>query len=74
MIFKKNITVLVPSELLYAFDPDHEHQFVLSREHGLLVARPVVEVAANLPPCEKSCCCTCPCYDSCCDCCGACNI
>ena len=34
MIFKKSITVLVPSELLYAFDPDHEHEFVLSRERG----------------------------------------
>ena len=47
MIFKKSITVFVPSELLYAFDPDHEHEFVLSRERGLIVARPVVEVTAG---------------------------
>lgn len=70
MIYKKSITVLVPSELLYAFDPDHEQEFVLSRERGLIVARPVVEVAAGMTPCEKGCCCACQGYDSEFDCCG----
>ena len=28
MELRKRITVLVPSELVYAFDPDHEHVFI----------------------------------------------
>jgi hypothetical protein len=40
MMHKKNATVLVPSELLYAFNPDQENSFIAVREHGLIVLRP----------------------------------
>ena len=40
MMTKMNVTVLVPSELLYAFDPDQEHIFIAARERGMLVLRP----------------------------------
>jgi hypothetical protein len=45
MELRKRITVLVPSELVYAFDPDHEHVFIAAREKGRIIARPMEEVA-----------------------------
>ena len=63
MIVKKNVTVLIPSELLYAFDSGCEHQFVLLRERGLFVARPVVEAEADMLPCESQRCYTCHNYN-----------
>lgn len=41
MKYKINVAVLVPSELLYAFDPDQESVFVAARERGLIVLRPI---------------------------------
>ena len=41
MKYKINVAVLVPSELLYAFDPDQESVFVAVRERGLIVLRPI---------------------------------
>ena len=38
MEVRKRITAIVPSELLYAFDPDHEHVFVVTREKGKIVS------------------------------------
>lgn len=43
MELRKRITVLIPSELVYAFDPDHEHIFIAARERGRIVARPMEE-------------------------------
>ena len=40
---RKKIILLVPSELLYAFDPDGEDIFVVSRERGRIIARPKAE-------------------------------
>ena len=34
MKYKKTISVLVPSELIYLFDADCEHLFIASRERG----------------------------------------
>ena len=48
----KQVTMLVPSELLYAFDPDAEDIFVIARERGRLVARPISEYQ-NLPECTR---------------------
>jgi hypothetical protein len=47
MMYKENVTVLVPSELLYAFDPDNENTFVAAREKGLIVFRPINAHADN---------------------------
>lgn len=41
MMYKKNATVLVPSELMYAFDPNQEIVFVATKEKDLIVLRPV---------------------------------
>ena len=41
MKYKIYVAVLVPSELLYAFDPDQESVFVAARERGLIVLRPI---------------------------------
>ena len=41
MMYKKNATVLVPSELMYAFDPNQEIVFVATREKDLIVLHPV---------------------------------
>lgn len=43
MELRKRVTVLVPSELVYAFDPDREHVFVAAQERGRIVARPMEE-------------------------------
>ena len=40
MMYKKHVTVLVSSELLHAFDPDFENEFVAIREKGTIVLRP----------------------------------
>ena len=47
MNYKINVTALVPSELLYAFDPDQENVFVAARERGLIVLRPINATAEN---------------------------
>lgn len=52
MELRKRVTVLVPSELVYAFDPDHEHVFIAAREKGRIVARPMEEYIA-LKPCDN---------------------
>lgn len=52
MNIKKSITVVVPSELVYAFDADHTPIFVLTRERGRIVARPEVEYS-SLKPCTS---------------------
>ena len=49
MELRRRITVLVPSELVYAFDPDHEHIFIAAREKGQIIARPVEEIAHASP-------------------------
>lgn len=41
MMYKKNATVLVPSELMYAFDQNQEIVFVATMEKDLIVLRPV---------------------------------
>ncbi len=41
MMYKKNATVLVPSELMYAFDPNQDIVFVATREKDLIVLRSV---------------------------------
>lgn len=43
----KHVKMLVPSELLYAFDPDAEDVFLIAREKGRLVARPLSEYASH---------------------------
>ena len=43
MIIVKHVKMLVPSELVYAFDPTSEDLFVIAREKGRLTARPVSE-------------------------------
>jgi hypothetical protein len=51
MKYKINVAALVPSELLYAFDPDQESVFVAARERGLIVLRPInapVESQCNI--------------------------
>ena len=50
MTVKRNITVIVPDELVYALDPDCEYVFVLSREKGRIVARPTMEA---VPECHS---------------------
>ncbi len=52
MELRKRITVLVPSELVYAFDPDHEHVFIAAREKGRIIARPAEEYI-SLKPCDS---------------------
>jgi hypothetical protein len=64
----KRISVLVPSELLYLFDPDYEHLFVVKRERGRIVARPAEEYYASEDCTQFSneCygdCSSCTCYD-----------
>lgn len=43
MVIVKRVKMLVPSELLYVFDPDAEDYFVINRERGRLIARPISE-------------------------------
>lgn len=68
MKYKKTISVLVPSELIYLFDADCEHLFIASRERGRIVARPVEEVIGG-QDCDQfttECCrdcSTCKCYN-----------
>ena len=50
MTVKRNITVLVPDELVYVLEPDCEYEFVLSREKGRIVARPAME---TVPECHN---------------------
>ena len=38
MEVRKRITAIVPSELLYVFDPDHEHVFVVEKEVPLIMS------------------------------------
>lgn len=40
MNYRLSVAVLVPSELLHAFDPDFENEFVAVREKGTIVLRP----------------------------------
>lgn len=40
MKYHLSVAVLVPSELLHAFDPNFEREFVAVREHGTIVLRP----------------------------------
>ena len=47
MKYRINVAVLVPSELLYAFDPDQESVFVAARERGLIVLRPINATIEN---------------------------
>lgn len=54
MELRKRITVLVPSELVYAFDPNHEHVFVAAHERGRIVARPMEEYI-SLRTCAHHC-------------------
>ena len=42
MMYKKHVTVLVPSELLHAFDPHIESEFIAVRERGTIVLRPKI--------------------------------
>lgn len=48
----KHVKMLIPSELLYAFDPDAEDVFLVAREKGRLVARPLSEHACR-PECDR---------------------
>ena len=58
MIIVKHVKMLVPSELLYAFDPTSEDLFIIARERGRLTARPVSE-CGFLPECGlRNDCCT----------------
>ena len=50
MMIVKHVRMLVPSELLYAFDPTSEDLFVIARERGRLTARPV-SGSGFLPEC-----------------------
>ena len=52
MKYRKNVTVLVPSELLYAFDPDQDNVFIAARERGMIVLRPIA--ASSASPCDVS--------------------
>lgn len=74
MVIVKRVKMLVPSELLYAFDPDAEDVFVIARERGRLTARPVSEYGVLRECSEKHVhgkhfggdereCVGCPCYD-----------
>lgn len=47
MKVKRKISVMVPSELLYLFDADCEHLFIVKRERGRIVARPAEEIYAS---------------------------
>lgn len=40
MNYRKKVTVLFPSELLYVFNPDQENTYIAARERGLIVLRP----------------------------------
>ena len=40
MKYRLSVAVLVPSELLHAFDPNYEQEFVAVREQGTIVLRP----------------------------------
>lgn len=40
-MYKKNVTVLVPSELMYAFDLNQEIVFFATREKDLIALYPV---------------------------------
>lgn len=51
MMIVKHVKMLVPSELVYAFDPASEDLFVIAREKGRLTARPVSE-CGFLPECN----------------------
>lgn len=48
MNYKKNVTVLIPSELLYAFDADQDNVFLAARERGMIVLRPLI-ISATKP-------------------------
>lgn len=50
MNYQKNVSVIIPSELLYAFDPDDNNTFIAAREHGLIVLHPLATSSAN--PCK----------------------
>ena len=50
MMIVKHVKMLVPSELIYAFDPTSEDLFVIAREKGRLTARPISE-CGFLPEC-----------------------
>lgn len=50
MMIVKHVKMLVPSELIYAFDPTSEDLFVIAREKGRLTARPLSE-CGFLPEC-----------------------
>lgn len=50
MNYHLSVAVLVPSELLYAFDPDSETEFVAVRERGTIVLRP--KYSCEGVPCE----------------------
>lgn len=54
MVTVKQVKMIVPSELLYAFDTDAEDVFIVAREHGRLVARPVSEYG-TMPECDECC-------------------
>jgi hypothetical protein len=41
MYYRTNVTVLVSSELVDTFDPDHESIFIAARERGIIVLRPI---------------------------------
>lgn len=68
MEIRKTITVLVPRELVYLFDADCDHLFVVARERGRIVARPAEELHASTD-CnhftEECCrdCSSCKCYE-----------
>lgn len=49
MDYRISVAVLVPSELLHAFDSNYENEFVAVRERGTIVLRPKV-------PCEGTSC------------------
>jgi hypothetical protein len=46
-MYKKKVTVLVPSELMYAFDPNQEILFVATRVKNLIVLHPVQTQSNN---------------------------
>lgn len=52
MKYRKNVTVLVPSELLYAFDPDLDNVFIAVRERGMIVLHPIA--ASSASPCVSA--------------------
>ena len=47
MYYRTNVTVLVSSELVDTFDPDHESIFIAARERGIIVLRPINALVEN---------------------------